>query len=203
MSIRIIVIIAIVAMAGLAIAAWNMSAQRAEAPPGEGGAPAPVESAPGEVAAPEPADPGVGWNVPEGWTIDVAGGMRLATYLVPAARGVEGAQCAVYYFGPGQGGGVDANLQRWLGEFQPLDKHDIQRLTPDGITVTRIDARGTYVAHSMRGPEEPGEKKSWGLLGAVVEGPQGDLFFKLIGPSATVDAAAADFDRMLGSMRKK
>jgi hypothetical protein len=202
MSIRIIVIIAIVAMAGLAIAAWNMSAQRAEAP-AEGGAPAPAESAPGEVTAPEPADPGLAWNVPDSWTIDVAGGMRLATYLVPASGGGEQAQCAVYYFGPGQGGGVEPNLQRWMGEFQPLDKHDIQRLVPGGITVTRISASGTYVAHSMRGPEEPGEKKSWALLGAVVEGPQGDVFFKLTGPSATVAAAAAGFDRMLGSMKKK
>ena len=203
MSIRIVVIIAIVAMAGLAIAAWNMSAQRAEPPPGEAGAPSPAESAPGEVAAPVAADPGVHWDVPRTWTIDLAQGMRLATYLVPAAKGSEQAQCAVYYFGPGQGGGVEPNLQRWMGEFQPLEKHDIKRLVPGGITVTRITASGTYVAHSMRGPEEPAEKKSAGLLGAVVEGPQGDVFFKLIGPSATVDAATADFDRMLESMKKE
>lgn len=202
MSIRIVVILAVVAMAALAIAAWNMSAQRAEVG-GEGGAPAPAESAPGEVAAPAPADPGLQWDVPRAWTIDLAQGMRLATYVVPAARGGDPAQCAVYYFGPGQGGGVEPNLQRWMGEFQPLEKHDIKRLVPGGITVTRIGASGTYVAHSMRGPEEPAEKKSWGLLGAVVEGPQGDVFFKLIGPSAVVNAAAADFDRMLESMKKK
>ena len=202
MSIRVVVVIAVVAMAALAMVAWNMSAERAQPTPATEGAPMPG-SAPGEVAAPEPADPGVAWRVPERWTTDLAQGMRLATYLVTAAKGDEKAQCGVYYFGPGQGGGVEPNLQRWMGEFQPLEKHDIQRLTPGGITVTRIVARGTYVAHSMRGPEEPSEKKSWSLMGAVVEGPQGDLFFKLIGPSAIVDAAAADFDRMLGSMKKK
>lgn len=205
MSLRIVVTIAIVAIAALAIAAWNMSTERTPAPSAASGesAPMPGGSAPGEVAAPEAADPGVSWNVPGRWTTDLAQGMRLATYLVPAARGGKAAECAVYYFGSGQGGGVDANLQRWMGEFQKLEKHDIRKREPGGIKVTLIGARGTYVAHSMRGPEEPGEKPNWALMGAVAEGPMGDLFFKLTGPAATVDAAAADFDAMLGSVRKK
>lgn len=205
MSLRIVVAIAVIAVAALAVAAWNMNTERAQAPaaaPG-GSASMPGEAAPGEVAAPEPADTGLDWNVPGGWTIDLAQGMRLATYVIPASGGGATAECAVYYFGPGQGGGVDANLQRWMGEFQPLEKHDIRKLQPGGIAVTRIVARGTYVAHSMRGPEEPSEKPKWALLGAVVEGPKGDIFFKLTGPAATVDATAKDFDAMLGSMRKK
>ncbi len=205
MSLRIVVAIAIVAIAALAIAAWNMSTERTPAPSGASGESEPVQggSAPGEAAAPESADPGVSWTVPGRWTTDLAQGMRLATYLVPAAGRGEAAECAVYYFGPGQGGGVDANLQRWMGEFQKLEKHDIRQREPGGIRVTSIKARGTYVAHSMRGSEEPGEKPNWALMGAVVGGPMGDLFFKLTGPAATVDAAAADFDAMLGSVRKK
>lgn len=205
MSLRIVVAIAVVAVAALAIAAWNMNTERAQAPAASQGesAPMPGGAAPGEVAAPEPADPGLDWNVPGKWTIDLAQGMRLATYVIPAAGGGQNAECAVYYFGPGQGGGVDANLQRWMGEFQPLEKHDIRKRKPNGVQVTRIEARGTYVAHSMRGPEEPAEKQKWALMGAVVEGPKGDIFFKLVGPAATVDAAAKDFDGMLDSMRKK
>ena len=203
MSLRIVVAIAVVAVAALAIAAWNMNTERAQAPAASQGESAPMPGGTGEVAAPEPADPGLDWNVPGKWTIDLAQGMRLATYVIPATGGSQTAECAVYYFGPGQGGGVDANLQRWMGEFQPLEKHDIRKRQPNGVQVTRIDARGTYVAHSMRGPEEPSEKPKWALMGAVVEGPKGDIFFKLTGPAATVDAAAKDFDGMLDSMRKK
>jgi len=202
---RIVVTLAIVAIAVLAVVAWNMSTERVPAPSEATGesAPTPGGGAPGEVEAPAPADPGVAWNVPKSWTTDLAQGMRYATYVIPAPKGGAAAECAVYYFGPGQGGGVDANIQRWIGEFRTLDQHDIVKSAPGGVKVTTVDARGTYVAHSMRTTEPAGEKPSWALLGAVAEGPQGDIFFKLTGPEATVGAAAADFNRMLGSIRKK
>jgi len=205
MSLRIIVAIAVVAIAAFAFAVWNMSTQTAPAPSAVSGGsePMPGGAPPGGLPTPEAADPGVAWNVPKRWTIDLAQGMRVATYVVPGAAGGAGAECAVYYFGPGQGGGLDANLQRWMGEFQPLEKHDIRKLKPGGMEATRIEAHGTYVAHSMRGSETPGEKPSWALLGAIVSGPSGDVFFKLTGPATTVDAAARDFDGMLGSMKKK
>lgn len=205
MSLRVIVAIAVAAVAAFAFAIWNISIQTTPAPSAVSGGsePMPGGAPPGEVAAPEAPDPGMAWSVPRRWTIDLAQGMRVATYVVPAASGGEGAECAVYYFGPGQGGGVGANLERWMGEFQPLEKHDVRKLKPDGIETTRIAARGTYVAHSMRGAEAPGERPSWALLGAIVNGPKGDVFFKLTGPAATVDVAAKDFDGMLGSMKKK
>jgi hypothetical protein len=220
MSMRAIIGIAIAAMIAFGFMAWNISIQMTPAPsaagsgsqggPG-GGEPAPTGSEPapgaampggGEVAAPEAADPGLVWDVPKGWTIDLAQGMRIATYLIPAAGGA-GAECAVYYFGPGQGGGVAANLERWLGEFQPLDKHDTRKLAPRGIPITRIAASGTYVAHSMKSRASAGEKPDWALLGGIVNGPQGDVFFKLTGPRAKVNGAAKEFDAMLGSMRKR
>ena len=205
MSLRIVVTIAIIAIAALAIVAWNMSTERAQAPSAAIGesAPMPGGDGPGQAEAPAPADPGVAWSVPERWTTDIAQGMRYATYVIPAPKGGVAAECAVYYFGPGQGGGVDANLERWIGEFRTLDKHDIVKRSPGGVKVTRVEARGTYVAHSMRTTEPAGEKPSWALLGAVAEGPKGDIFFKLTGADATVSTAAADFDRMLGSIRKK
>src|SRR5262245_47241544 len=143
MSLRAIVAIAIAAMIAFAFAAWNISTQMAPPPSASPGAgqTAPAEPAPGEAAAPAAADPGVAWDVPRRWTIDLAQGMRVATYLVPASGG-EGAECAVYYFGPGQGGGVDANLDRWMSEFQPLETHDVRKLHPGGLEVTRIEARG-------------------------------------------------------------
>jgi len=213
MSMRVLVAIAIAAMIAFAFAAWNISIQMGPDPSvaKSGAAPATGESestpgAPmpgGEVAEPEATDPGLAWDVPPRWTIDLAQGMRIATYLIPAPSG-EGAECAVYYFGPGQGGGVDANLERWTREFDPLQKHDVRKLKPGGVDATRIQASGTYVAHSMRSPgATPAPKPDWALLGAIVNGPNGDVFFKLTGPDATVNAAARDFDALLKSIKKK
>ena len=63
--------------------------------------------------------------------------------------------------------------------------------------------RGTYLAHAMDAAGSGGKRPDWGLLGAIAEGPSGNLFFKLTGPAATIDRAARDFDRMIGSVRKK
>src|SRR5262245_35773823 len=115
MPLRAFVAAFVIVIAGFALLVWNMSTQRTLAPP------PPAQSAPGaagDEGAPTTGDPGVEWAVPGRWTIDLAQGMRLATYIVPPAAGAEAGSCAVYYFGPAQGGGVDANLERWKGEFE-------------------------------------------------------------------------------------
>ena len=44
--------------------------------------------------------------------------MRAATYDIPAAPGdKDNAECAVYFFGEGQGGSIDAKLERWKNQF--------------------------------------------------------------------------------------
>ncbi len=44
--------------------------------------------------------------------------MRVAEFVVPRAAGdPEDAETIVYFFG-GSGGSVDANIERWVGQFQ-------------------------------------------------------------------------------------
>lgn len=52
------------------------------------------------------------WTVPEGWAEQPPSGQRLATFLV----GVEQAECTITSF-PGDVGGIEANIQRWLGQL--------------------------------------------------------------------------------------
>ena len=62
---------------------------------------------------------GLQWAAPADWTSKGSTRMRAATYAIPAAAGdSEGGECAVYFFGPGQGGSVRANIRRWLGQFR-------------------------------------------------------------------------------------
>jgi hypothetical protein len=39
------------------------------------------------------------------------------------------------------------------------------------------------------------------LLGAIVEGPGGNLFFKLTGPAQTIAANQKNFDQLLASIQ--
>src|SRR5579871_1932995 len=65
---------------------------------------------------------GINWTMPTGWAADAPRPMRAATYKIPAAKGdPESGECGVFFFGSGQGGSVDANIQRWVGQFEQPD----------------------------------------------------------------------------------
>ena len=135
---------------------------------------------------------GVRWTVPASWKAEAQRPMRLATYTV-----APGAECGVYYFGPGQGGSVDANLDRWIGQFLQADGKPskaaakIAKRTIHGLPVTTVDVSGAYTGMggptAQPGPAVPGYR----MLGAIVEGPQGSVFFKFTGPAKTVAANRA------------
>jgi hypothetical protein len=162
------------------------------------------------VAAPLAAQPaaGVKWTVPSGWKNEGSRPMRAATYSVPLAPGDAGAaECVVYFFGAGQGGSVEANLERWKGQFReaggkpPAAK--IEKRTIHGLPVTLIDVAGEY--SGMGGPNAAQQTSVPGyrLLGAIVEGPGGNLFVKFTAPQKTVAANKAKFDELVGSMERE
>ena len=129
--------------------------------------------------------------------------MRVATYTVPASGGdLETGECVVSYFGQGQGGSVQANLDRWIGQFQQPTTKQTGKKTIHGLNVTTVDVTGTYMG--MGGPMATTHtaKKGYRLLGAIVEGPQGAVFFKFTGPAKTVAAGQATFDKMLETLKK-
>lgn len=149
---------------------------------------------------------GLRWTVPAGWTTEAARPMRAATYTIPPATGDKaGGECIVSFFGPGQGGPVDANIDRWKGQFQGADGKpaaaQVATRTSRGLKITTIDSSGSY--SGMGGPMAPAGKPVPGyrLLGAIVEGPGGNIFVKFTGPAKTVAANQQKFDQMIGSFQ--
>jgi hypothetical protein len=140
--------------------------------------------------------------MPPAWKAEAQRPMRLATYTI-----APGAECGVYFFGSGLGGSVAANLDRWIGQFLQADGKaskeaaKIVKRTIHGWPVTTVDVSGAYTG--MGGPTaQPGPALSgYRLLGAIVEGPQGSIFFKFTGPAKTVAANRAVFDQMLASLQ--
>ncbi len=136
------------------------------------------------------------------WVALPPSSMRKAQLRVPdpANPGGPGAEVAFFNFGAGQGGGVDQNISRWVGQFdkpetlQPvLEKAEIK-----GTKVTRIRVEsGTFSSGMPGGPTTP--MQNYGLYGAILESPQGDVFIKMTGPAALVKAAAADFEGLVQS----
>jgi len=157
--------------------------------------------------APAPGSPGeLRLKAPEGWVSErPTSSMRVSQYQLPAAEGdAEAASLVVYYFGAGQGGSVDANLERWIGQMQSADGRPskdnakTETTTVNGLKVTLLDVTGAYAGGDMGGGGAAGSKPNFRMRAGVIETPKGAYFIKLVGPEKTVarwDQAFQDFVR--------
>ena len=148
---------------------------------------------------------GVSWTIPEGWDVMGPRPMRAATYMI--GDGENSAECAVFFFGTGQGGDVQSNIDRWIGQFQQPDGSDSKSKAKTehreigGFHVNVIDLTGTYMSGGMGG-QPAVAKTGFRLLGAIVEAPEGPLFFKLTGPGAAVEDIKPHFDNLVATLKK-
>jgi len=195
----------------------------AGAPAAQAGAPAPETSAgaqnpaAGETAVPpisghaglmDPAPNSqqavagsIDFDLPSTWQSQPpSSDMRLAQAKIPGPGGL--ADFAVFYFGPGGGGPVDANIERWVGQMEGGGKPAPENFVTNGFKVTWVDAKGTMKPSQM-GMGSPTAVPNARLFGAVVEGPGGPWFFKAQGPDATLAPQRDAFVAMLKSVRKK
>jgi hypothetical protein len=167
--------------------------QQQNVPQGAGNA---ALAAPNDVA-------GVHWIVPQGWTAQPRQQMRAATYTVPSTKeGIEAGDCGVFYFGNGQGGTVQDNLNRWISQFEKGGKHEFSSKEINGLKVTTIQISGTYFAPTGPMMASQENKLNYKLLGAIVESPAGLVFFKLTGPSQTIDGSESSFNQLINSLAK-
>ena len=141
---------------------------------------------------------------PAAWAwVPVNSAMRKAQLHVPDPTNPAGpgADITFFHFGAGQGGGVDANISRWLGQFaETADalKPVVEKADLKGVKVTRVRvASGTFSSGMPGGPTTA--MTNYGLYGAILESPEGDVFVKMTGPAELVNAAAPNFEAMVQS----
>ena len=172
--------------------------------------PAETESAPGPAVSAGPATAsaaGLRFEAPTTWISEApSSSMRLAQYRLPGLEGdPEDAELAVFYFG-GQGGSVQANVDRWIGQFSnpddsPVTDPRVSQRTANGIPLTLVDVRGTYHQSQLPMMAQSTAKESYRMLAAVAGGPGGPTFFKLTGPQPTVDHFEESFNSFLDTLR--
>ena len=152
---------------------------------------------------------GMEFTAPENWVpVQPTSNMRQASFeFGPVGTDTEKAEMHVFYFGPGDGGDVDANVQRWLSQMAPAEGAQAQEpehsmFTASGYPVHLVKVDGTY-SQSMGPASAHGEPKAgYRLAGAIVEGAQGNVFFKITGPAATVRAMEPGLQTMLEGLGK-
>lgn len=158
-------------------------------------------------AAAAPAAGGLLFTAPDGWIEETpASSMRKAQYRLPRVGGdPEDGELVVFHF-PGQGGSIEANIRRWLGQFSPEGggappKPKLTPRTANGVRLMLVDVSGTYRPSSgpMMRPGDP--KKGYRMLAAIAQTASGPWFFKLTGPRKTIDRWHQDFLAFLDTIR--
>jgi hypothetical protein len=98
---------------------------------------------------------------------------------------IPGAEGAARLTVSSAGGGVEANLERWRGQFSrgPNDPEPKEsEITFDGQKGTLLDLVGSYT--DMFGGGKP--NRNWRMLGIAVPMGSTNVFVKLTGPQSTV-----------------
>lgn len=150
----------------------------------------------------------LGFDAPKEWTSkSPASTTRVAEFTLPPAPGDPDETTLIVYFFGGQGGSVEANLERWIGQMQQPDGRASSEVakratsTVRALKVTTLEVGGTYVAETAPGSGQRVNKPDYQLRAAVVETPRGPYFIKLTGPAKTVTKWAAAYEAFLKSMR--
>ena len=136
----------------------------------------------------------ISYSAPEAWISETPNSsMRKAQFKLHGQGESGDAEMAVFNF-PGTGGSVDANLERWYGQFRQPDgsstsEHaEKEEIKVNEINVTIVYTTGTFLQSTspmMTGPVE--EKPNFAMLAAIVDLPNGYWFFKVTGPRETID----------------
>lgn len=149
------------------------------------------------------ADGGYTLEAPAGWQrVQPKSGMIETEFAVPAAQGAAAGRMTVM----GAGGSIEANIDRWCGQFsQPdgsstRDKTTTKTFKVAGCEVTMVDIAGTF-KDMPGGPFAGGaavERPDYRMLAAIVSTPgQGNYFLKLTGPRATIAGHEEAFRKMV------
>ncbi|MBM4021271.1 MAG: hypothetical protein FJ284_03355 [Planctomycetes bacterium] len=132
-------------------------------------------------------------------------GMVETEFVIPSPGDLPPGRMTVM----GAGGSIEANIDRWCGQFVQPDGGETKarlarkELRVAGSKVTIVDIPGTYL-DKPGGPFAGGatvKRPEYRMLAAIVETPAaGNYFLKFYGPVATLEQHAAGFRTMIEGM---
>jgi len=149
------------------------------------------------------------FQIPAGWVeTQPSSRMRKAQFTLPRSNDdSEDGELTVFYFGSGQGGSTEANINRWIGQISQPDgsssraKAKIIRGDVSGFKITQVDVSGTLQASRMPGVPQRPARTGYRLLGVVLESSEGPWFFKLVGPEKTIGRWEGSFQKFIESAK--
>jgi hypothetical protein len=139
-------------------------------------------------------------TAPAGWSRKPAGSQFVtAEFSLPRADGDDADGRVTISTA---GGSVEANVDRWKGQFQPQPTTAKQEVVDvAGLKATIVDYSGDF--NDQRGPFAPGEKRPGYRMIAAVIPVDGKLHFvKATGPEKTIALHADTIQQFIRSVRQ-
>jgi len=141
-------------------------------------------------------------KVPKDWEKEQpSSSMRMAQFRFP---GNDGDGELVIF--SGIGGSIDANLNRWYGQFKSQTENSVSESAIRSnsqikdMDVTFLYVEGTYLKSSMGMSGTKTEMPNYALLAAIVATPDGLYYFKGTGPKSTMDSHKVYFETFIRSL---
>ena len=150
---------------------------------------------------------GISVAVPDDWVTVPPSGMRLAEYTLPDDDGTADASLTVFYFGPDRGGSVEANIERWYGQFSQPDGGSTEARSRrweakvGEMSVSHVDITGNFSGGMAPMAGAGSAQEGFRMLGSIVMAPSGPYFFKLVGPATTVQTWSQSYDGFIAGIQ--
>ena len=147
------------------------------------------------------------FTIPSKWKIEpVESPARGGQWSVPPLHGEgEGGEVVVFYFGPGTGGTAKENIEAWIGTMFNAEGHPaadkMKQHKTGGLTISQVVIFGTYYQVVSLPGVPPVPKSNYGLLGAVIENPQGNIYWRFTGPEPLITASLPLFNKVIDSVK--
>ena len=104
------------------------------------------------------------------------------------------------------GGGIDANIKRWKGQFSggAAEDQKTEKMKAGPFEVHLVDVSGKYAERMGGGPFFGGkvvQRENYAMAGAILASPDGATYFvKMIGPAEVVKSNREKFVDMIKSV---
>ncbi len=148
--------------------------------------------------------PGRGWVRQEPTSQMRAAQFRLPLEDWDQTERDSDAQLVVYYFGEQGAGPIQANIDRWLSQFEPAGDRPLdaktEQTTLNGLDATIVRVRGTYVAENLPGSGVRRNEKNWAMVALIVQTDAGPYYVRFLGPRPTIRQHELGIAHMIDSI---
>jgi hypothetical protein len=147
------------------------------------------------------------FTIPSKWQIEmVESPARGGQWRVPPLHpGGEGGEVVAFYFGTGIGGSAEENIEAWIGTMFNPEGHpaaaERKHHETNGFKISQVVIFGTYNQIVTLPGVPPVLKSNYGLLGAVIENPQGNIYWRFTGPETLITANLPLFNKVIDSVK--